>query len=218
MMSDEPTPQQDLQGIRERLLEQIADDMEALPPQPDEEHRHTDSKQLPPKRVLIDRIHDLCDKQGIARTQCKSWTKPRLVQHLGEMVNGGLDSRQAEEDQHIAQQMVEEIEPADNTPKPTHIDPDQGAVALYRLNELVGSLISGIAEKEVKPRCGWSLPGFTTRLRDSKQDLIQCYREIYDEYGADLSPYLSATNRVMLINLNAGYQSLQRDGEVEKTD
>lgn len=217
-MSDEPNPQQDLEGIRERLLEQIADDIEALPAQPEAVPRHTDSKELPPKRVLIDRIHDLCDKQGIPRTQCKSWTKARLVQHLGEMVNDGLDDRQAEADRHTAREMVEEIEPVDDKPKLQHIDPDQGAVALYRLNELVGSLISGIAEKEVRPRCGWSLPGYTERLRDNKQDLIQCYREIYEEYGADLSPYLSATNRVLLINLNAGYQSLKRDGEIEKTD
>jgi hypothetical protein len=231
---DIPQSHKDLDSIRKSLLSRVVDEIDHLPvedengqdvirPMPTtvpSKVRHTDSKDLPTKKVLTDKIFDLCDKMGKERPRCKKWTKLQLNEFLGKLINGGMDDINKAKDEHDAQSLMAESNPVEYSQleedKPKVLNVDQGALALYQMNIMLGSLVEGITNKEVKPRCGFYLDNFTGELESNKDTLLDAYKEIWSEYGEHLGPYLSATNRVMLINMSCGYNTLKREFECEK--
>ena len=229
-----PQSDKDLDSIRKSLLSRVAEEVDSLPQQEEMEEdvirsspviksnkvKHTDSKSLPTKKVLTDKINDLCDKMGKERPRCKNWTKAQLNEFLGNLINGGMDEINKSKDEEDAKLLITEAQPnvEMDRDKPQILNVDQGALAMYQMNIMLASLVEGITNKEVKPRCGFYLDNLPGELESNKDNLLDAYKEIWAEYGEHLGPYLSATNRVMLINMTCGYHTLKREFENEKKD
>lgn len=224
---ERPESVADLDSIRKSLLSRVADDIDRLPLEDDEDIvRHpvdsgpskvpyTDSKALPTKKVLIDKVNDLCDKMGQDRPKCKNWTKTQLNAYLGSLINGGMNDIQQQQDDRVSEAMIAQVQEEGG---PRSINVDQGALAMYQLNIMMASLVEGVTNKEVKPRCGLYLDNLPGELEAHKENLMAAYKEVWEEYGEHLGPYLSATNRVIMINMSCGIQTLRKAHEDEKTN
>ena len=101
--------------------------------------------------------------------------------------------------------------------KPMNISVDTGAKSLYELNKMLSTILEKVSDSTLKPQTGYYIEGYTSKLEDKKEELLDLYREIYKEHASSISQYVSPLNMVVLINSQAVIGSIGKESkEIKK--
>lgn len=162
------------------------------------------------KKDLIDKIKVLHEKSKVPFVESRftRLNKTQLESKLGEMIDKGVsslvDKREKdaceESRKKVAEILGEDVEPECKSEKiknPT--DPDQGSKALFLLNHTFAKGIEALSSSE-KNSFGIQVDGYSGHLEECKDELLEAYRDIYEEYTEELQAFVNPINRVVLIN------------------
>jgi hypothetical protein len=185
-------------AIEQQALEQIRESLRNVA-------KPTQSVAGPTKKQLIARIEELHAARAIDHVPSRfaRMTKSELKEYIGATINAGVSEHIAsteaaivEEQQNIATEGAPESSAGGRTSRTT---PDEASRALYMLNHTMSRLLEQASYSPANPtnlRC----VGYSDHIEANRSDLLDAYRDLYLEYQAELAPYVTPVNRIILIN------------------
>lgn len=217
---------------KENLIYEIKEDVKAIKQR---------KKGAPKKADIVEDIKKLALIQQhvlpYTERELSRMKKARLQAMLGNMLNDAVDNvnsppelrkapKYETEDDDSDEMMDDESqefnyeEPAPSARIPSMFAEDVGAKQLYMLNIMMGKVLEHGTNQVLsknKRLNNYEIDGFSDNLQENREQLLECYAQIYKQYGQSLGQYLTPVNMVILINSQAFLGSVKAKSEKSNT-